>query len=53
MRLVDDIAGGLDALAQLRALIASGRKPGILRALDFEFVEVEEGRVRRHARRPR
>ena len=44
MSLVDDIAGGLDGLAQLRALIASGRKPGILAALDFEFVEVEEGR---------
>jgi uncharacterized protein (TIGR00369 family) len=45
MSLVDDIAGGLDGLAQLRALMASGRKPGILRALDFEFVEVEEGRA--------
>lgn len=45
MSLVDDIAGGLDGLAQLRALIASGRKPGILAALDFEFVEVEEGRA--------
>ena len=45
MSLVDEIAGGLDGLAQLRALIASGRKPGILLALDFEFVEVEEGRA--------
>lgn len=45
MSLVDDIAGGLDGLAQLRALIASGLKPGILAALDFEFAEVEEGRA--------
>ncbi len=45
MSLVDDIAGGLDGLAQLRALIASGRKPGILHSLDFDFVEVEPGRA--------
>lgn len=45
MSLVDDIAGGLDGLAQLRALIASGRKPGILQSLDFDFVEVEPGRA--------
>ncbi|HEY0501904.1 MAG TPA: PaaI family thioesterase [Lysobacter sp.] len=45
MSLVDDIASGLDGLAQLRALIASGRKPGILHSLDFDFVEVEPGRA--------
>ena len=45
MSLVDEVAGGLDGLSQLRALIASGRKPGILVALDFEFVEVEAGRA--------
>ena len=45
MSLVNEIAGGLDGLGQLRALIASGRKPGILLALDFEFVEVEAGRA--------
>ena len=45
MSLVDEVAGGLDGLSQLRALIASGRKPGILAALDFEFVEVEAGKA--------
>src|ERR1700723_1165501 len=45
MRLVDEVGGGLDGLSQLRALISSGRKPGILVALDFEFVEVEAGRA--------
>jgi uncharacterized protein (TIGR00369 family) len=45
MKLVDEVAGGLDGLAQLRALIASGRKPGILEALQFEFAQVESGRA--------
>ena len=46
MSLVNEIGGGdLDGLSQLRALMASGRKPGILVALDFEFVEVEAGRA--------
>jgi uncharacterized protein (TIGR00369 family) len=45
MSLVDEVAGGLDGLSQLRALMASGRKPGILAALDFEFVEVEAGKA--------
>jgi uncharacterized protein (TIGR00369 family) len=43
--LVDEVAGGLDGLAQLRALISSGRKPGILQSLGFEFAEVAEGRA--------
>ena len=38
MRLVDEVGGDLDGLSQLRALIASGRKPGILVALDFDFI---------------
>jgi uncharacterized protein (TIGR00369 family) len=42
---VDEVGGGLDGLSQLRALIASGSKPGILVALDFDFVEVEAGRA--------
>ena len=33
-------ASGLD---QLRALIASGRRPGIAVSLDFNLVEVERG----------
>src|SRR6202140_5681209 len=45
MSLVDEVAGRLDGLSQLRALMASGRKPGILVALDFEFVEVETGKA--------
>jgi len=45
MRLVDEVAGGLDGLSQLRALMASGRKPGILAALDFDCVEVEAGKA--------
>jgi uncharacterized protein (TIGR00369 family) len=45
MSLVDEVGGSLDGLSQLRALMASGRKPGILVALDFEFVEVEAGRA--------
>ena len=36
MSLVEEVGTGLDGLAQLRALISSGRKPGILLALDFE-----------------
>ncbi|WP_363800241.1 PaaI family thioesterase [Lysobacter firmicutimachus] len=43
MRLVDEVAAGLPGLAQLQALLASDRKPGILRALDFDFVEVGDG----------
>lgn len=45
MSLVDEVAAGLDGLAQLRALIASGRKPGILTSLDFDFIEAEPGRA--------
>jgi uncharacterized protein (TIGR00369 family) len=45
MSLIDEVASGLDGLAQLRALMASKRKPGILLALDFDFVEIEEGRA--------
>src|ERR1700733_7464222 len=45
MSLIEETAAGLDGLSQLRALIASGRKPGILVSLDFEFVEVEAGRA--------
>ena len=45
MSLVDEVAGGVDGLSQLHALMSSGRKPGILVALDFEFVEVEAGKA--------
>jgi uncharacterized protein (TIGR00369 family) len=45
MSLADEIGGGLDGLSQLRALIASGRKAGILRSLDFDCVEVDLGKA--------
>lgn len=43
MSLVDEVGSGLDGLSQLRALIASGRRPGIAVSLQFTLVEVEEG----------
>jgi acyl-coenzyme A thioesterase PaaI-like protein len=51
MSLVDEVGGGLDALSQLCARMASGRKPGILVALDFEFVGLVAGRAVLLARR--
>jgi uncharacterized protein (TIGR00369 family) len=45
MSLVNEIGHGLDGLSQLKALMASGRKPGILLSLDFDFVEVEAGKA--------
>ncbi|HUD43873.1 MAG TPA: PaaI family thioesterase [Dokdonella sp.] len=44
-RLVDETGAGLSGLAQLRALLASGRRPGIAVALDFDLSVVEEGRA--------
>jgi uncharacterized protein (TIGR00369 family) len=43
--LIDQLGAGLDGISQLKALIASGRKPGILHSLDFELVEVDHGRA--------
>jgi uncharacterized protein (TIGR00369 family) len=43
--LADEVGSGLTGLDQLRALMASGRRPGILDALRFDFVEVEPGRA--------
>jgi uncharacterized protein (TIGR00369 family) len=45
MSLLDEVAGGLDGLSQARALMASGRKPGIARSLEFDLLEVESGRA--------
>jgi uncharacterized protein (TIGR00369 family) len=45
MSLVDEVGGELDGLGQVRALLASGRKPGIARSLDFTLVEIEAGRA--------
>jgi uncharacterized protein (TIGR00369 family) len=44
-RLVDEVGPGLTGLAHLRALMASGRRPGILVTLDFQLVEVDLGRA--------
>ena len=48
MSLITDVANtqeaaGLTGLEQLRALIASGRRPGIAVSLDFDLVGVDEG----------
>ncbi|MBS0614201.1 MAG: PaaI family thioesterase [Proteobacteria bacterium] len=45
MSLVDEIAPGLDGLGQLRQLIASGRKHGILQSLDLDLIEVDLGKA--------
>lgn len=41
----DPAAAGMTGLEQLHALLASGRKGGITKTLDFSIVEVEEGRA--------
>lgn len=43
MSMVTEIGQGLDGLAQLRAFIASGKRPGIGDSLDFDLVEVGDG----------
>ena len=43
--MVSEIGSGLRGLEQLRAFMASGTRPGIGDALDFELVEVDEGRA--------
>jgi uncharacterized protein (TIGR00369 family) len=44
MNLVKALGGeGLTGIEQLRALIASGRRPGIAESLDFQLIEVGEG----------
>lgn len=43
MSMVATIGAGLDGLAQLKAFIASGRRPGIADSLDFDLVEVGDG----------
>jgi uncharacterized protein (TIGR00369 family) len=45
MSLAEEVGPGLDGLEQLRALMASGRKPGILVSLNFDFIEVESGKA--------
>jgi uncharacterized protein (TIGR00369 family) len=43
MSLADEVAAGQSGIEQLRALMASGRRPGIGVALDFNLVEVGDG----------
>jgi uncharacterized protein (TIGR00369 family) len=45
MSLSEEVGPGLDGISQLRALIASGRRPGIAVSLQFGLVEVEVGRA--------
>jgi uncharacterized protein (TIGR00369 family) len=45
MSLMEEVGTGLDGLSQLRALIASGRRPGMAVSLQFNLVEVEPGRA--------
>ena len=58
MNLGTKTGAGLNGLDQLRALMASGRIPGILVSLDFELVEVDFGKAvfagkpREHAYNP-
>src|SRR2546425_12953761 len=45
MSLVEEVGPGLDGLSQLSPLMISGRKPGILVSLSFDFIEIESGRA--------
>jgi uncharacterized protein (TIGR00369 family) len=45
MDILKDNAGRLSGIEQLRALIASSRKPPMAETLDFTLVEIEEGRA--------
>lgn len=45
MSLAYKTGAGLNGLDQLRALMVSGQKPGILMSLDFELVEVDFGKA--------
>jgi uncharacterized protein (TIGR00369 family) len=43
MTLADEVGAGLDGLGQMRALLSSGRKPGIMISLQFDLVQVDLG----------
>lgn len=45
MNMTEELTAGMDGLAQMRALMASGRKPGIAVSLDFDLVEIDKGRA--------
>lgn len=44
MSLIEETGAGLNGLDQLRALMSSGREPGILASLDFNLIEVDVGK---------
>jgi uncharacterized protein (TIGR00369 family) len=43
--LLDEVGAGISGIQQLRALLASGRSPGMFITLDLQFIEVEVGKV--------
>lgn len=43
MTLADEVGAGLDGLGQMRALLASGRKPSIMNTMQFELAQVDSG----------
>jgi uncharacterized protein (TIGR00369 family) len=43
MSMVSEIGHGLSGLEQMRAIMASGKRPGIGDSLDFDLVDVGEG----------
>ena len=43
MSMVEEFGSGLDGLAQLHALMASGQRPGIAVSLQFNLIEVAKG----------
>ncbi|MBB6241605.1 PaaI family thioesterase [Rhodanobacter sp. MP1X3] len=45
MSMVEEIGKGLSGLEQLRVVMACGKRPGIAESLDFDLVEVDEGRA--------
>ncbi|MDE1172099.1 MAG: PaaI family thioesterase [Parvibaculaceae bacterium] len=45
MNLFNETEAGLTGLEQMQAMIAAGRRPGIGQSLDFNLVEIEEGRA--------
>lgn len=45
MNVIEESAGTLSGLEQLRALKAAGRRAPIAATLDFDLAEIEEGRV--------
>ncbi|HEX3406835.1 MAG TPA: PaaI family thioesterase [Caulobacteraceae bacterium] len=45
MSLMVDASDGLNGRQQLEALLASGQRPGIVETLDFDLVEVGDGRA--------